>query len=231
MNCSECQDLLSEFIDEELSENKRAFMQMHIDSCNECCAIFDDLSQIVSVSKELPLLSPENALWSKIEDEIRELKALPAQKQRTNTWTRFWNYRLHLSLSMPQIAGVICLVMMLSLAATFTYLPEKSAIITSTPIAYNHSTIVARPLANVMNPEEAELYSAIDRTMQTVNRRRAKWDPQLQTLFERNLAIVDRSVSECKQMVLRNPDDQIAHEMMMIAYKEKLRLLEQFSTL
>jgi hypothetical protein len=80
-----------------------------------------------------------------------------------------------------------------------------------------------------MNPEEAELNGAISRYMQSLEKRRAKWDPKMQELFDRNLEIVDRSVAECRQMVLRNPNDQVAHEVLIIAYKEKLRLLEQFS--
>jgi hypothetical protein len=231
MKCSDCQDLLSDYIDDELHELKHTQVRMHLEKCPECNTIHEDLTQIVSVSRVLPTLAPRNELWEKIEDEIRELTAKPATQRKAGNWGRFWGYRLNLSLSMPQLAGsAIGLIALLVLTASVSYRPEQvtagsqDAVLTST-----HSTIVARPLSSVMNPEEAELNGAISRYMQSLEKRRAKWDPKMQELFDRNLEIVDRSVAECRQMVLRNPNDQVAREVLIIAYKEKLRLLEQFS--
>jgi len=140
---------------------------------------------------------------------------------------------MNLSLSMPQLAGaMLSLLALFAITATISYRPEQAGLNgQNSALNSTRATIVARPLAGVMNPEEAELYGEIDRLTQAVNQRREKWDPQMQELFDRNLAIVDRSVAECRQLVLRNPNDQVTHEMMIIAYKEKLRLLEQFSSL
>jgi hypothetical protein len=159
---------------------------------------------------------------------------LTAQKppQRKSLWERFWNYNLELKLSMPQLAtGAACLMVLLTLTATVSYRPDLIAARDLSVKGPSANTVVARPLENVMNPEEAEVQGAIERKMKAIEQKRTKWDPKMQELFDRNLAIIDRSVAECREIVRRNPTDEVAREILVIAYREKLRLLEQFASL
>lgn len=224
MNCSECQDLVSDYIDGDLVEPQRTIVAMHIQSCRECFSVHQDLEQIVQVSRDLPLLAPQNELWQQIEQEIQELTD-PNYRPPTK-WQRFWGYRV--TFTMPQLTGAaVGLAAMLFLANTFSYLPQQALSLTTS----GQTTVVAHPVSHDMNLEEAELAGAIDRLGHTVDQRRDSWDPELQQLFDRNVAIVERSLNDCRQLVKRNPKDQVAHEMLIIAYQEKLRLLEQFSSL
>jgi hypothetical protein len=224
MNCSECQDLISDFIDGDLEEPQRAIVGMHIESCRECYSVHQDLEQIVQVSRDLPLLVPQNTLWQQIEQEIQELT--DPSYRRPSRWQRFWGYQL--TISMPQLtSAVVGLTALFFLANSFAYLPQR-ALSLSNP---GQTTVVAQPVNHDMNLTEAELAGAIDRLGHTVNQRRSSWDPELQQLFDRNVAIVDRSLNDCRQLVQRNPKDQVAHEMLIIAYQEKLRLFEQFASL
>jgi hypothetical protein len=232
MKCSDCQDLLSEYIDNDLHELKRTQVRLHLEKCAECVTVYQDLTQIVSVSRALPNLVPHTELWGRIEDEIRELSAKPAAQSKSNTWQRFWGYRLNLSLSLPQLAGgTFFMFVLLAVTASVSYHPEQISLLPKDGVLNStRGTIIARPLVNVMNPEEAELSGAINRHMQSLDKRRAKWDSKMQELFDRNLIIVDRSLAECRQILMRAPNDEVAHEALIIAYKEKLRLLEQFSS-
>lgn len=220
MNCLDCQEMLSEYIDGDLIPSHHQEISLHLDSCRECCSVQQDLEQIVQVSRNLPLLAPQNALWTKIEAEISELTQPPRQ---SSLWERFWGYRLQLNFSMPQlVSGLAGLAVIVGVGSTISYSPQQ---------AINSSTTAVAAVRPAMNLEEAEVTGAIDRLSHTVQQRRTSWDPQLQDLFDRNLAIVERSVVDCKQMTERNPNDNIAHEMLLIAYQEKMRLLEQFSSL
>jgi hypothetical protein len=227
MNCSDCQDLLSDYLDEDLNENSRNSVSNHLKNCRECKIVYQDLDQIIKVSRELPSLAPENALWLGIEKEIRDLTQSPPHPQ-ASLWARFWGYRWQFSLSMPQLAGsAIALVLLfLAFGSLSAWLPQATF-----KAGAAQATVMARPINNIINPEEAELKASIDRLSHTIEQRRSNWDPQMQQLFDRNLAIVDRSIEDSRQFAQRNPNDRIAHEMIMIAYQEKLRLLEQFSSL
>src|ERR1051326_2724163 len=125
MNCSECQELLSEYIDGDIAEKKHGIVYLHLQSCSECNMICQDLEQIVQVSRDLPLLAPQNALWKQIEAEIKELTQ-PGYKPHS-MWARFWNYRVNLSISMPQLAGALLSLLFISvLASAISYLPQQA---------------------------------------------------------------------------------------------------------
>lgn len=225
MNCLDCQDLLSEYIDGDLKPNKRLLVSDHLKDCQECSLTHQDLKQIVGISQQLPLLVPKTALWKNIEKEIKEL-SLPTPPKTQSAWSKFWNQRFQFSISMPQLTGTLAgLATLVLLASNFVYSPQNLA---STP---SQGTVIAKPITYISNTTEMELTSTIDRLSHTITERYKDWDPQVQKLYDRNLAAIDQSIEECSQLAQKNPSDPIVHELMVTAYQEKIRLLEQFLSL
>lgn len=222
MNCSDCQELLSEFIDNELSKVDRENVRAHLSQCANCESVYQDLSQIVCLSRNLPEMGIGNHLWVEIEREVHRPPAL---------WGRVWSYRLNFSVGLPQVLVAAMVIMGVGLAAIFAYRPYIPTQKLLSSASSGRTVLATTALMNVMKPEEAEVQNSIDRLTRTVQQKKDKWDPSLQSVFQRNLGIVDRSIEESRQLVKNNPDDHIAYEMMMMAYKEKLRLLEQFANL
>ncbi|KAF0240258.1 MAG: hypothetical protein FD167_4210 [bacterium] len=223
MDCLDCQDLLSEYIDGNLKPNKRLIVSDHLKSCSECSIVHQDLKQLVGLSKQLPLLAPENVLWKKIEKEITEISTTQ-NPSRQSTWAKFWQHRWQFSISTPQLTGVLAsLVVLLILASSFSYAPQNSI------GALMQNSIIARPINTyVANPTELELTGTIERLSHTIKERYKEWDPEIQKLFDRNLALVNQTIEDCNQLSQRNPNDPVVHELMVTAYQEKIRLLEQF---
>jgi hypothetical protein len=221
MNCSDCQNLLSDYIDGDLNTDKQAMVRIHLSSCGECRSILQDLQRIINMSEVLPQLAASDLTWRSLEKEVQHLTAV-------SRWKRFWHYRMQFSLTIYHLAVTIALL--LAGGVVMVKLLNSPLQSTSTPIT-SPTSLTSRPLTNSINPEEAELRSAIDHLSQAITQHRSGWDKDMEKVFERNLAIVDRSVADCRQFLMRNPDDPVAHEMMLTAYKEKLRLLEQFSSL
>ncbi len=223
MNCSDCQELLSGFIDNELSVVDRENVRTHLSKCSHCESVYQDLSQIVCLSRNLPEVGVGSHLWAEIERKITP--------QRVTLWDLVWSYRLNLSIGLPQVLVAAMVFMGLGLVATFAYRPYISSQNLLSSASSGRNILTTTALMNVMKPEEAEIQNSIDRLTKTVQQKQGRWDPSLQSVFQRNLGIVDRSIQESQQLVRNNPDDHIAYEMMMLAYKEKLRLLEQFANL
>src|ERR1041385_2594870 len=123
MNCSDCQELLSEYLDGDLGGSKHRAVAEHLDFCRECLGIYQDLHQIVLVSRELPNFAPQSAHWQKIEREIVQLTQVPLS--RPSLWTRFWHYRFDFSISLPQLAGGLAILLVAALASMVSYLPQN----------------------------------------------------------------------------------------------------------
>jgi hypothetical protein len=62
-----------------------------------------------------------------------------------------------------------------------------------------------------------------------IEERRTEWDPQLRTVFDRNMLHIDQTLAECQRSLRSNPNDDISQEFILNAYQEKVRLLEGFS--
>src|SRR5215471_3650461 len=84
MLCSDCQELLSDYIDGTLELGEQAKVEAHISHCDACLSVRDDLLQIVHFSKSLPLHAPSSAVWTRIRAEIEagSKKRLSAQAGR-----------------------------------------------------------------------------------------------------------------------------------------------------
>ena len=73
MVCTQCQELLSEYIDGALELGEQVNIERHLADCDSCRAVRDDFLQIVHFSHKLPLQSPSPALWSRIRSDVESL--------------------------------------------------------------------------------------------------------------------------------------------------------------
>lgn len=224
MDCLDCQNLLSEYIDGDLKPNKRPFVIEHLKTCKDCSLVYQDLKQIVNLSQQLPLLEPPNHIWKKLEKEISKI----SKPQARSSWASFLDLRWQFSISAPQLAGALAFLILFGiLGSFFSYVPQNSSL--SSTI---QSTIIARPVsAYVANPTEMELNGKIERLSHNAKELYQDWDPEMQKLFDRNIVLVDETIDDCRQLSQKNPNDPVVHELMVTAYQEKVRLLEQFLSL
>jgi len=221
--CTECQEQLSEYIDGALELGEQAKLERHLEDCESCRAVRDDLLQIVHFSHQLPLQSPSSPLWPRIQSGLDELKP------SIWSWPVRWFGRLrtrNFNLSFPQIiAATAALVIVVSIGI-ISARRESPAIQTNATGALNMlSPSDTTPLSKT---DVQQLEKQISRLSETVELRKENWDPELRTAFERNLLYIDQSLVECRHQLKVNPADDISQELMLTAYREKVRLLEGF---
>jgi hypothetical protein len=87
------------------------------------------------------------------------------------------------------------------------------------------STADARPLSQA---DLQQLEKQISELSASVEQRKVSWDPELRSAFERNLLYIDQSLVECRHQLNDHPGDDVSQELMLNAYREKVRLLEGF---
>jgi hypothetical protein len=214
MNCLECQDLLSDYLDNSLPSSTHSAVKIHLHNCCTCQDVLLDLEKIVNFGLNL---APRSNIVA---------KSLPPPNILTNnplptTTASFWKRRVQLSFSFTQ-----AILLVLVVSGLWFYQSSK----TDPTVGVMASSESSVSLID-LDAQEAQILSATKRLTHTVKQRRASWDPELQQLFDRNLAIVETYITECKQFAAKNPKDTVAREMLLNAYQEKLRLFEQFEKL
>jgi len=219
MVCTQCQELLSEYIDGALELGEQVNIERHLADCEACRAVRDDFLQIVHFSHQLPLQSPSPALWSRIRSDADSLN--------TGAWSgpRRWLSRiktLNFNLSIPQLtAGAAALVIIISIGAIVSQRDRN----TLAPVGPSVASAEVTPLSNA---DLQQLEKQISTLSETVEQKKTSWDPELRSEFERNLYYVDQSLVECRHQLKNNPADDVSQELMLNAYREKVRLLEGF---
>jgi hypothetical protein len=221
MFCKQCQELLSEYIDGALELGEQVNLERHLADCEPCRAVRDDLLQIVHFSQQLPLQSPSTPLWPRIQSGVEELKP------SLWVWPLRWFASLRMrnfNLSVPQIiAGAAALTIVVSIGAIVSRRD-------SVPVALSTDTTSVAPsdVTPLSKADIQQIEKQINRLSETVEQQKDSWDPALRTAYERNLLYIDQSLVECRHQLKDNPADDVSQELMLAAYREKVRLLEGF---
>jgi anti-sigma-K factor RskA len=218
MICTKCQELLSDYIDGALELGEQVSIERHLADCEPCRAMRDDLLQIVHFSHQLPLQAPASSLWPRIQSDLTELR--PRLWDRPlRWWARIRSFNFNLSV--PQmIAGAATLVIVISIGVIVSR-RDGPAVNSDTATRLSQVT----PLSNA---DLQQLEKQINKLSDSVEQRKESWDPELRIAFERNLFYVDQTLVECRHQLSDNPADDVSQELMLNAYREKVRLLEGF---
>jgi hypothetical protein len=233
MDCEKCSDLLGEFLDGTLAGDDRTLLSTHLEECLGCACVQDEIRSIVSVAAESRehLVAPPNerALWLRVRNTIEaELNtqqrsvaasASAAASTRENFLARLMNKRW--ALSLPQLtAAVVAIVIGVS-------------VITTVGMQRLAGGGGARPVADAKPARKlnSDQLIRIEYLMQRVQERKNRWNPRMREAFDRNLGIIDATVSDSLKELNESPHDEISEEALNAALRDKMELLREFSEL
>lgn len=228
MVCQQCQELISDYIDGTLELGEQTKMEHHLADCEGCRAMRDDLLQVVHFSKQLPLHTPSSAIWARIETDLEAQRPRSSWSRAAAWWTRVQNR--YLRLSIPQLAAAsVALAIVVSIGVMFA---RQNTTDFTNQFAASQPEVPPLTRNLLSNPQDAEAISQIeqriDQLAQTVEQRKVAWTPELRQTFDRNMIHVDQTLIECRHQLSNHPADKISQDLMLNAYREKVRLLEGF---
>jgi len=233
MDCEKCNELLGDFLDGTLAGNDRSLLGAHLDECLGCACVRDEIRSIVSTAQESReyFVAPPNerALWLRVRNTIEaELNAdqkaaawSAAAAGRENFLSRLMNKRW--ALSFPQLAAaVVAIVVGVSVVTTVGVQRLGNDVDRPQP-----GTPTVR---NERNLSSGQMI-AIQYLMQRVEERKARWNPRMREAFDRNLSVIDATVSDSMRELDESPHDEISEESLNAALRDKMELLREFSEL
>ncbi len=247
MNCEQCQELISAFLDNELETEISLNIQTHLTVCAECAKVCEDFSAILEFCGETPadeLLPPNSqALWCRIsniiESEVQaEIKKDQAENKPAPEKKGWLGISWHLSFGQVVSAflGIALISSLLTIVGIQNYsAPEND--FTANPSERSIFQKVLGKIGLVETPQQArerrikERLAAIDYWNKRVEARRAQWDSQLRDAFDRNLREIDKTVFEYNHILEKNPQDDLSGEMLDTTLNEKMELLREFAEL
>lgn len=245
MNCEQCQELISAFLDNELDSTVSLNIQTHLTVCAECAMICEDFASLLDFCTETPtneILPPNSqALWCRISNiieadiqaEIQKEKKEEPLPEKKGIFGTSWN------LSFTQLASAVLGIAIISSLLTIVGLHNYSTPdeISANPSERSIFQKVLGKIGLVETPQQMrerrvkERLAAIDYWNNRVEARRAQWDSQLRDAFDRNLNEINKSVFEYNHILETNPQDELSGEMLDTTLNEKMELLREFAEL
>jgi hypothetical protein len=223
MGCKQFEEMISDYIDGALEAGEQIVVERHLADCEGCRALRDDLLQLVHFSRHLPQHTPSSTVWTAIQTQVKA-ESRAGLRQRAARWLARWEER-NFIFSLPQLAaGAVALILV---AVVVSVLLRRDATMTETASAPSSSAI-SKNLLSYPDPDLRQIEERISQLESSVEQRKASWTDDLRQAYERNLAYVNQSLIECRQQVSGHPEDKVSEELMLNAYREKVRLLEGF---
>ncbi len=249
MNCENCQELLSEYIDGELNAVDAANVQSHLGMCVECAELHLDFSSILTFCDKKESVADvyepnSQALWCRIHNEIENevkpeiAKEIEIKKANRNWFEKLWDrtWQLSFTQTVSAVLGIALLSSLLTIVGVRNYSDSNEF----TADASMSPTLFERVLGRIGVIETQretrekrlkEQQTAIDYWNNRVEVRKAQWNSHLREAFDRNLTEIDQVVNEYTQILEGNPQDTVSSEMLDSAMTEKMELLRGFSEL
>lgn len=240
MKCEECQESISQFLDNELEESQASIVRQHLALCGPCAKVYADFASILDVchAEQPAELVPPNsqALWCRInniiESDVKPEPAVEEQPVKKGRW----------HLTFPQLASAVLGIAVVSSLLTVVGIRNYTQPRTDdyTTRSSDSQTTFEKLMAKVGladTPQKArerrikEQQAAIEYWNQRVAARRVMWDRNVSDAFDRNMHEIDSAVNEYTLILQKDPQDDLSGEMLDSALNEKMNLLREFSEL
>jgi anti-sigma factor RsiW len=204
---------LSEYVDRALGRDEHAQVARHLETCEACRQLVDDLREITRAAAALDPAIPPARVWPRIEKEIRSAGARPADARqgKARAVTASWTW----------LAAAAVLVLAVFIGIRFTPSPSPSP----DPGAAADAA-AAEAVEAELKLAEAHYQKAISGLERIASTENAALDATTASTLEKNLAVINQAIDESRAAVRAEPASQQAQHSLIENFKTKLALLQ-----
>ncbi|MCI0436447.1 MAG: zf-HC2 domain-containing protein [Gemmatimonadetes bacterium] len=215
-------DRLSEYVDGDLSADETAALEAHLETCDVCRTLIDELRAVVMTARALPDLPPPTDLWDGILRRIRG--AGPVVVAFPNPPAR-----RRVALSLPQLAAAAIAIMMVSGGSV--WLALRATTPANDPVVSAAAPAPDAPVVQTVAAVEENYDAAIRELQILLTAMRDRIDPATVQVIERNLAIIDAAIDDARRAIASNPDDLYLYRHLDGTLMKKVDLLRRATSI
>ena len=209
MNCSSCQPLLSEYIDDAVRAGERAAIGAHLRDCAACRALAEDLTAIRAMAGSLEPLIPSARVWTQLAATVA------AQPNRGGLQWFGWRQFAAVAMTAVLAAGLWRMGTLLQPDGRSATAPET----------------IDAPLLVADSDPEAHYSVAIARLEEVTDANRDVLDQDTAGALNAGLTVIDDAISESRAALQSEPQSELAQESLFAALRRKVALLQETQVL
>ena len=210
-------DRLSEYLDGEMKGSERAFLEAHLERCEDCQDTLAGLRRVVMRARSLEDRPPATDLWAGVAERIgapARTVVLPARRRFT--------------FSLPQLlAAGITLAVLSASGAWMLHPGVQTVAVQPVPVASENASVTP-----VGAPSAAQSYdAAVHDLEQVLEEGRGRLDSATVRVLEQNLALIDRAIAEARRAVAADSANVYLNTHLAQTMRRKVDLLRQAAAL
>jgi anti-sigma factor RsiW len=220
MKCEDLNEALVDLVDGRLDGAGQRAIERHLEGCQNCRALVEDLRSIRAAAFMLDRREPKAETWSKVRAAIA---AEPAPRGRLlEMGRRGVNWPLWLGAAAALVlATVIGLLPLMNRPQTgHDDTAQKSA---SDPAA----EVTVESVTAEFEAAEKHYQKAIDDLQTIANKDTGELDPEVAAVLQKNLTVIDQAITESREALRSQPSSTNAQNGLFDALRSKVALLQQ----
>jgi len=219
MGCDKYLNSIHERVDGTIGSIRRAELEIHIEGCEECRALLEDLQRIHDAAAALPALPAPDGAWLQIAGRLRmegRVREEAPVARRPHPRYAAW-LAIAAALVIASGSAVILLIPRGNVApAAGIAQRDPSAVTVSSP----------DDAVNAVDAAQAQFEKAIADLEKVARDNQHALDPGTSETIEKNLGIIDQAIAENRAAVKSEPASVAARETLFDALRQKVSLLQ-----
>ena len=214
--CERYLNAIHELVDGTLGPIRRAELELHLEACNECRALADDLKAIAASARSLDVMAPPDHVWQSIAAQLRADGRVSGAPVR----------RGHRNMALFAIAAALILAVGASLLLLNRPASRPGAPAAQTAAGDGNAApdvpVQMDNVATELARTEQHFQNAIEQATKTVD----GVDPATAAVLQKNLLVVNEAIAESRKALEANPQNASAQQSLYDVLKKKIQFLQ-----
>lgn len=219
MACERYRQSIQELIDGTLGPIRRPEVELHLDQCDDCRALADDLRLIHDTAASLEELEPPDRVWLQIAGRLRQegrVTAAPAATRRPRR-----------SAALLAIAAALVLAVAASVFVLTRYAGGQGGAGSTAQQAGNAPPAdPVEAVAAEFRLAEQHLQNAISKLEEATKTDDGIIDAQTAAELQKNLQVIDQAIAESRAALRQEPQSARARDSLFELLRQKVVLLQ-----
>ena len=230
---------LSEYLDGALPSAEADELRAHLEGCIDCQGVLLDLQAIRGRARSLTALEPERDLWPGVLAALDARQVIDLNKRRaggsSGDQTREGARRRGVFLSVPQLSAAATILITLTGATVWALggggaLSSGADVPTSPPTTAIDASVAAQR-TSFQGVRMGGYSDQVEQLESILGRGRESLEPNTLRVLEKNLALIDRAISESVAALALDPGNLFVEEYLRRSYERKVSYLREATSL
>jgi len=221
MKCEDLNEALVDLVDGRLDGAEQRRAERHLEGCQDCQALVEDLRSIRAAAFMLDRREPRADTWSKLQAAIAAEPAPKGRLLHMGAKRRSGGVAVWLGAAAALIlATVIGLMPLMNRTA-----PHDDSTPAESADATTEATVES--VTAEFAAAEKHYQKAIDDLQTIANKDTGELDPQVAAVLQKNLTVIDQAITESREALKSQPSSSNAQNGLFDALRTKVALLQQ----